>query len=72
MSNANHGVAFTASADLNKSGMKGFIPDATGNVQVKFADGTTIVIVATKGVQYSLNFDAILASGTAVAGNALY
>ena len=72
MSNANHGAAFTASADLNKPGMKGFIPDATGNVEVKFADGTSIVIVATKGVQYSMNFDAILTAGTAVAGNVLY
>jgi hypothetical protein len=68
----NHGIAFTASADLNKAGMKGFIPDATGAVQVKFADGTTIVIAAIIGTQYSLNFDAILAAGTAVAGNALY
>ena len=72
MSNANHGVAFTASADLNKPGMKGFLVDVSGAVQVKFADGTTIVIQASKGQQYSMNFDAILASGTGVAGNALY
>jgi len=72
MSNANHGVAFTATADLNKPGMKGFIPDATGNVEVKFADGTSIVFIAIRGVQYSMNFDAILAAGTAVSGVVLY
>ena len=72
MSNANHGVAFTATADLNKPGMKGFIPDATGNVEVKFADGTSIIVPAQRGVQYSMNFDAILAAGTAVSGVVLY
>lgn len=72
MSNANHGVAFSASVDLNQSGMKGFIPAADGTVRIKFADATTVDIVVKAGVQYSMKFDAIVAAGTGIAGTALY
>jgi len=72
MSNANHGVAFSASVDLNKAGMKGFIMAADGTIRLQFADGTTTDIVVNKGVQYNMNFDAFLAAGTTQAGTALY
>ena len=72
MSNANHGVAFSASVDLNKHGMKGFIPAADGNVRVAFPDGETADIVVKAGVQYSMNIDKIVAAGTGIAGTALY
>ena len=72
MSNVNHGVAFTATADLNKPGMKGFVPAAGGTVRLGFADGTTVDIVVIAGHQYSINFDKIVAAGTGIAGTALY
>ncbi len=72
MTNVNHAIAFTSSADVYKAGMKGFIPAADGTVRVTFADGNTADIVVKAGVQYSMNFDSIIAAGTNIAGTALY